>query len=137
MAAEGKKVLLVDDDEHILRSLRTYLEMEGFDVDTAGGGAEAIEKVDTYHPDLLVLDVMMPGMDGFQVLEALKNKPTTENLPIIMLTAKGQDMDVLRGYQRGASCYMTKPVNYNELVDNINLVFTQEAASAKNTHYEV
>ncbi len=135
--AEGKKVLLVDDDEHILRSLRTYLEMENFEVETAGGGAEAIDKVDRWHPDLVVLDVMMPNMDGFQVLEALKNKNATQDLPIIMLTAKGQDLDVLKGYQRGASCYMTKPVNYNELVDNINLVFTQEAIEAKKTTQEL
>ncbi|HEY3997475.1 MAG TPA: response regulator [Candidatus Xenobia bacterium] len=135
--AEGKKVLLVDDDEHILRSLRTYLEMESFEVETAGGGAEALQKVGTMAPDLIVLDVMMPQMDGFQVLEALKGQPATENIPIIMLTAKGQDPDVLKGYQRGASCYMTKPVNYNELVDNINLVFAQETINSKQKTYEV
>jgi DNA-binding response OmpR family regulator len=135
--AEGKKVLLVDDDEHILRSLRTYLEMENFEVETAGGGSEALDKVAKDAPDLIVLDVMMPVMDGFQVLEALKGKPATENIPIIMLTAKGQDTDVLKGYQLRASSYMTKPVNYNELVDNINLVFTQDAIDAKKTIHEI
>ena len=134
---EGKKVLLVDDDEHILKSLRTYLEMENFVVETAGGGQEALDKVAAGVPDLVVLDVMMPGIDGFQVLDTLKNGEGTKQIPVIMLTAKGQDLDVLKGYQKGAHAYMTKPVNYNELVDNINLVFNQEAIDAKKKPYEL
>lgn len=135
---ESKKILLVDDDEHILRSLEIYLKMEDFAVITAGGGAEALEKVEKEKPDLIVLDVMMPEIDGFQVLQSLKSKPETESIPIIMLTAKSQDIDVLKGYQKGVSSYMTKPFNLNELVDSINLIFeSQTIQSSKNKTYEI
>lgn len=129
--AYGRTILLVDDDEHILRSLTMYLESEDFDVRNATGGREALELVAKDPPDLVVLDVMMPEVDGFTVLTALKESPATAHIPVIMLTAKGQDQDVLRGYKLGAHAYMTKPVNYSELVDNIQLVFeNEEMASA-------
>jgi DNA-binding response OmpR family regulator len=116
------KVLLVDDDVQILRSLRVYLELENYQVDTAGGGAEALEKLNSNRPQVLVLDIMMPEMDGFEVLEKVKSDESLKNIPVIMLTAKGQDVDVVKGYEMGASSYMTKPFNLNELVENIELV---------------
>jgi DNA-binding response OmpR family regulator len=125
-----RRVLLVDDDEHIVRSLRIYLEMEHFSVRTAASGREALEKVQAELPELIVCDVMMPEMDGFAVLEQLKASEATKYIPVIMLTAKGQDKDVLRGYQGGAASYMTKPVNYDELVDNIRLIFDHEEIGA-------
>ncbi|MGV8124079.1 MAG: response regulator transcription factor [Candidatus Xenobiia bacterium LiM19] len=116
-------ILLVDDDEHILRSLEIYLKMEEFRVMTAPGGREALEVLKETRPDLIVLDIMMPEIDGFQVLEYIKGDPKIKNVPVIMLTAKSQDIDVLKGYQEGIASYMTKPFNLNELVDNINLIF--------------
>jgi DNA-binding response OmpR family regulator len=128
--AHGRHLLLVDDDVHILKSLRIYLEMEHFQVRTASSGKDALAQVAEAVPDLIVLDVMMPEMDGFQVLETLKGDEATRGIPIIMLTAKGQDADVLRGYKQGANSYMTKPVNYDELVDNIQLIFDDEEIEA-------
>ncbi len=116
-------ILLVDDDEHILRSLEIYLKMEEFRVMTAPGGKEALDVLKETRPDLIVLDIMMPEIDGFQVLEHIKGDPEIKNVPVIMLTAKSQDIDVLKGYQEGIASYMTKPFNLNELVDNINLIF--------------
>jgi len=116
-------ILLVDDDEHILRSLEIYLKMEEFRVMTAPGGREALDVLKETRPDLIVLDIMMPEIDGFQVLEYIKGDPKIKNVPVIMLTAKSQDIDVLKGYQEGIASYMTKPFNLNELVDNINLIF--------------
>jgi len=116
-------ILLVDDDEHILRSLEIYLKMEEFRVMTAPGGREALDVLKDTRPDLIVLDIMMPEIDGFQVLEYIKGDPKIKNVPVIMLTAKSQDIDVLKGYQEGIASYMTKPFNLNELVDNINLIF--------------
>ncbi|MHC9539836.1 MAG: response regulator transcription factor [Vulcanimicrobiota bacterium] len=116
-------ILLVDDDEHILRSLEIYLKMEEFRVMTAPGGREALDVLKETRPDLIVLDIMMPEIDGFQVLEYIKGDPKIKSVPVIMLTAKSQDIDVLKGYQEGIASYMTKPFNLNELVDNINLIF--------------
>jgi len=116
-------ILLVDDDEHILRSLEIYLKMEEFRVMTAPGGKEALDVLKETKPDLIVLDIMMPEVDGFQVLEYIKGDSRIKNVPVIMLTAKSQDIDVLKGYQEGIASYMTKPFNLNELVDNINLIF--------------
>lgn len=120
------KVLLVDDDEQILRSLRVYLELEKYQVETAKDGKTALELMNSFKPGILVLDIMMPEMDGFEVLEIVKSNPETSKVPVIMLTAKGQDVDVLKGYKMGASSYMTKPFNLNELVENIELVLNAE-----------
>ncbi|GMU51222.1 MAG: hypothetical protein AMXMBFR33_03680 [Candidatus Xenobia bacterium] len=125
MEMSSRKVLVVDDDEHILRSLAQYLELEEFSVKTASGGAEALALVESERPDLVVLDVMMPEMDGFEVLENLRRKPETEKLPVIMLTARDQHQDVLKGYQMGVSSYMVKPFNLDELVEVINQVFAE------------
>lgn len=123
--SDARKVLVVDDDEHILRSLAQYLELEEFSVRTASGGAQALALVEEEKPDLMVLDVMMPEMDGFEVLENLRRKPETEKLPVIMLTARDQHGDVLKGYQMGVSSYMVKPFNLDELVEVINQVFAE------------
>jgi DNA-binding response OmpR family regulator len=131
---EKKLILLVDDDEHILRSLEIYLKMEEFNVLTAPGGRQALDTLKKTIPDLIVLDIMMPEIDGFQVLEYIKTHQETKNIPVIMLTAKSQDIDVLKGYQEGIASYMTKPFNLNELVDNINLIFDSLTNTAKKGH---
>lgn len=121
-----RRILIVDDDPHILKSLKMYLEMEDFMVTAASGGTEALNSLRNPRPDLVVLDVMMPRVDGFQVLEMIRGNPETRSIPVVMLTAKGQDADVLRGHGGGVAAYMTKPVNYEELVDNIRLIFKNE-----------
>ena len=121
--SEGQKVLVVDDEPHILRSLATYLEMENFDVTTASSGFEALEKVGESIPDLVVLDVMMPGMDGFEVLDKIRAGEQTSEIPVIMLTAKDQSDDVMTGYEKGATSYLVKPFILDELVDTIHQVF--------------
>lgn len=127
---DKNKVLLVDDDKQILRSLRVYLELENYDVNTASNGQEALDSIKEHKPDILVLDVMMPEMDGFEVLEKIKADEKLNDIPVIMLTAKGQDVDVLEGYRMGASSYMTKPFNLNELVENIELILNPDTVSA-------
>ena len=111
-----KKILAVDDERHIVRLVEVNLQRAGYEVVTAYDGREALEKVKAEKPDLVVLDVMMPYMDGFEVLKALRREPETENLPVIMLTAKAQDKDVFEGYHYGADMYLTKPFNPMELV---------------------
>ena len=124
MSGESRqRILVVDDDEHIQKSLSQYLEMEEFDVDVASSGPEALDQVVRQAPDLVLLDIMMPGMDGFEVVERLRQHPPTARVPIILLTARGQDTDVIKGYQMGVSSYLTKPFNLDELVDTIREVF--------------
>lgn len=126
--SENPKILVVDDDEHILRSLSQYLELEDFQVVSASSGPEALELFEKEQPELLVLDVMMPGMDGFQVLETLRKNPQTSHVPVLMLTARDQHNDILKGYQMGATSYLVKPFNLDELVEAIREVFASKSS---------
>lgn len=118
-----KKILAVDDERHIVRLVEVNLQRAGYEVVTAYDGREALEKVKSENPDLVVLDVMMPYMDGFEVLKNLKADPTTAEIPVIMLTAKAQDADVFRGWQSGVDCYLTKPFNPMELLTFVKRIF--------------
>jgi two-component system alkaline phosphatase synthesis response regulator PhoP/two-component system response regulator VicR len=118
-----KKILAVDDERHIVRLVQVNLEREGYTVVTAYDGKEALEKVEAEQPDLIVLDVMMPYMDGFEVLQNLKKNQATREIPVIMLTAKAQDADVFRGWQSGVDCYLTKPFNPQELKAFVKRIF--------------
>jgi two-component system alkaline phosphatase synthesis response regulator PhoP len=110
------KILVCDDERHIVRLIQVNLERQGYEVVTAFDGKEGLEKIRSEKPNMVVLDVMMPYMDGFEVLKTLRREPETESLPVIMLTAKAQDKDVFEGYHYGADMYLTKPFNPMELV---------------------
>jgi DNA-binding response OmpR family regulator len=107
----GAKILVVDDESDVLMLCRVNLEYEGYDVVEAHNGQEALERVAQESPDLILLDVMMAGMDGWQVLKTLKNNPETSNIPVVMLTAKVTERDQITGLTGGASDYITKPFN--------------------------
>jgi two-component system, OmpR family, alkaline phosphatase synthesis response regulator PhoP len=116
------KVLAVDDQVHIVRLMQVNLERNGYQVVTAYDGEQALEKVKTENPDLIVCDVMMPRKDGFEVLRELRANVSTREIPFIMLTAKVQDADLLRGYKSGADCYLTKPFNPQQLLGFVKRV---------------
>lgn len=118
-----RKILTVDDEKHIVRLIQVNLERQGYEVVTASDGREALEKVDAERPDLVILDVMMPYMDGFEVLQNMKRNPSTRDIPVIMLTAKAQDADVFKGWQSGVDCYLTKPFNPMELISFVQRIF--------------
>jgi DNA-binding response OmpR family regulator len=118
----GDTVLIVDDSEDIALISARMLSSRGFAVITASDGAEALAIVGRQRPDCILLDVMMPRMSGLEVLEALKSDAATADIPIIMVTAKTTDEDVLHGYQQGADYYITKPFTADELVYGVNLV---------------
>ncbi|MBI2842565.1 MAG: response regulator [Armatimonadetes bacterium] len=118
-----KKILAVDDEKHIVRLVQVNLERQGYEVVTANDGKEALQKVEEERPDLVVLDVMMPYMDGFEVLQNLRRNASTREIPVIMLTAKAQDADVFRGWQSGVDCYLTKPFNPMELISFVKRIF--------------
>jgi Response regulators consisting of a CheY-like receiver domain and a winged-helix DNA-binding domain len=113
------KILVVDDEEPILELLRFNLEKEGYQVCAAKDGQEALERVNDEQPDLLVLDVMLPGMSGIEVCQRLRLIPKYKQLPIIMLTAKGEEIDKVLGLELGADDYMTKPFSPRELLARI------------------
>ena len=101
---------------NIVRLIQVNLERHGYQVETANNGAQALQKIKESRPDLLVSDVMMPEMDGFELLANIRRDPSLMDLPVIMLTAKAQDADVMTGYKTGADMYLTKPFNPAELI---------------------
>lgn len=110
------RILVADDEPHIRRILQFLLEQEGFEVLMAENGEEAWKQVAVAQPDLVLLDVMMPGMDGYAVLSVIREGFETRNLPVIMLTAKGEEQDKVRGLKGGANDYVVKPFNHDELL---------------------
>ena len=121
------RVLVVDDEVNIVRLIQINLQRHGYEVETANNGAEALAKIRDSRPDLLVSDVMMPEMDGFELLANVRRDPSLADLPVIMLTAKAQDADVMSGYKHGADMYLTKPFNPAELI-----TFTKRILSSHN-----
>ena len=122
-------ILVVDDEKNIVQLARLYLNKEGFRVEAAYDGAQALEKARSLRPDLIVLDIMMPELDGIAVCKELRK---TSNVPIIMLTARDDDIDRIVGLELGADDYMTKPFNPRELVARVKAVLrraSQEAPS--------
>ena len=112
----AKTILAVDDERNIVRLVQVNLERNGYRVITAFDGREALEKIAVERPDMVISDVMMPYMDGFELLRSLKRNQSTRDIPVILLTAKAMDADVTAGWQSGADCYLTKPFNPAELV---------------------
>lgn len=130
----AKKILAVDDEKHIVRLVQINLQKAGYEVATAGTGREALERVGEFGPDLIVMDVMMPEMDGFEALKKLKENPDTRDIPVIMLTAKAQDADVFRGWQSGADLYLTKPFNPAELLSFVKRLLANQETPAEKTY---
>ena len=110
------KILVVDDEAHIVELVKFNLEKEGYHVEVATDGISAVEKAQRIIPDLMILDIMLPGMTGLEVCRTLHKNPSTENIPIIMLTAKSEELDKILGLELGADDYMTKPFSPRELV---------------------
>jgi len=109
-------VLVVEDEPIILRLLQVNLRLEGYDVVACSGGEDALLRVEQAPPDVVVLDVVLPGIDGFEVCRRLRGSPATADVPVIMVTAQAQDEDRKRGYALGVREYVTKPFEPAELV---------------------
>jgi len=119
-------VLVVDDDEDNIRIISTMLLARGYEVRLARTGRGAVESIRQQRPDLVLLDVMMPGMDGMQVLDAIRADPHLASLPVVLVTAKTEDQDLLNGYRAGAQYYVTKPFTSRQLLYAISLVLGAE-----------
>ncbi len=124
----SSRILVVDDDPDIVQFVRVNLELEGFEVTTAGDGHQAINSALTTAPDVVVLDVMMPGLDGLNVLKQLRTHPAAANTSVILLTAKALPEDRVAGLELGADDYITKPFDINELVARVKAVLRRTKA---------
>lgn len=122
--AKGK-ILVVDDEIYIVHILDFSLGVEGYDVMTALDGEQALAKVAQDKPDLIVLDIMMPKLDGYETCKALKSAPETRDIPVILLSAKGRNVDQKVGFEVGADDYITKPFSPRKLVERINSILGQ------------
>ena len=122
--AKGK-ILVVDDEIYIVHILDFSLGIEGYEVMTALDGEQALAKVAQDRPDLIVLDIMMPKLDGYETCKALKQNPATHDIPVILLSAKGRNVDQKVGFEVGADDYITKPFSPRKLVERINAILGQ------------
>ena len=120
--ATRQKILVVDDEPDIVEIVQTNLEGSGFQVVSARNGAEALQKLKAENPDLMILDVLMPELDGWDVLRSIESDSQTAGLPVIMLTSKTEDADILRGLVEGAVEYFTKPFYPENLVASAKIL---------------
>ncbi|NLW45398.1 MAG: response regulator transcription factor [Syntrophomonadaceae bacterium] len=132
------KILVVDDEAYIVELVKFNLEKEGFEVIVAHDGMTALDTVEMENPDLVILDIMLPAMDGLEVCRVLRQNPRHRNLPIIMLTAKGEELDTVLGLEMGADDYIKKPFSPREMVARVKarlraskLLQTEDAAQEK------
>jgi DNA-binding response OmpR family regulator len=124
-------VLVVDDDPVILKLLEVNFEMEGFEVVRAADGAEGLERARAVLPDIVILDVMMPRMTGYEVAKALRENEDTAHIPIIFVTARAQSQDVERGMELGVDDYVTKPFDPLDLIARVNTLLARSQAAAE------
>lgn len=129
--AEKQKILIVDDDENIAELIQLYLVKECFDTSIAADGEAALQILKTYRPDLVLLDIMLPGIDGYEVLREIRK---TSNLPVIMLSAKGETFDKVLGLELGADDYIMKPFDSKEMTARVKAVLRRipEPGNANN-----
>ena len=123
------KVFLVEDDQSIVSLVQYNLQKEGFNVQTSGNGEEAIKDIKNYEPDLILLDWMLPDLSGLNICKSLKKDKKHKNIPIIMLTAKGQEEDKVSALNAGADDYITKPFGHAELIARINALLRRSKPS--------
>jgi DNA-binding response OmpR family regulator len=121
------RVLIVDDEPHIVLSLEFLLQRAGYETVSAADGEAGLAMVRQQRPDLVLLDVMMPKRNGYEVCQAIKADPDVRGVPVIMLTAKGQEVEVLKGLELGASAYVTKPFGNAEILEVIRGVLDARA----------
>jgi DNA-binding response OmpR family regulator len=130
------KILAVEDDIHIAKLLRMELTHEGYEIEVLSNGNDALKYLEKELPDLLILDVMLPGIDGFSVLEEIRENISTD-LPVIMLTAKGEVKDRIRGLKSGADDYLPKPFVIEELLARIEAVLRRKGKMERISYFEI
>lgn len=128
--ADRKRILVVDDEIYIVHILEFSLTMEGYEVVTASDGEEALRRLEEDHPDLIVLDIMMPRMDGYEVCRRIREDEETRDLPVILLSAKGRAIDKELGLEVGADDYIVKPFSPRRLLEKIRELLERPTKAA-------
>jgi two-component system alkaline phosphatase synthesis response regulator PhoP len=116
------RILVVDDEESVRQVVSFTLEQAGYEVESSADGDDCLEKVYSFRPDLILLDLMMPLVDGWEVLRLLRSNPETADIPVVILTAKGEIYDKMFALQQGAADYITKPFGKRELLERISAI---------------
>ena len=122
---DSKKLLLIDDDPNLILLVKDYLEFRGYQVMTAENGREALDILEQNIPDMIICDVMMPEMDGYALVNHIREEPRTNRIPVLFLSAKGQSQDRVKGLNQGADVYMVKPFEPEELVAQVESSLNQ------------
>jgi DNA-binding response OmpR family regulator len=122
------KILIVDDEPNILMSLDFLMRKEGYDVLVARNGTEALESLENHLPDVVLLDIMMPDVDGYEICKHIRSKKELENCKVIFLSAKSKEADIQKGYEVGANFYMTKPFSNKNLMMKIKELMANNEA---------
>ncbi|MDQ7032205.1 MAG: response regulator transcription factor [Desulfonauticus sp.] len=120
------KILIVEDELDILNLLDINLQQAGFQTDLCTDGLEALKRVEEFKPDLILLDLMLPGLDGLEVCKAVKKNPDTFHIPILMLTARGEEVDRIVGFELGADDYVVKPFSIRELILRVKVILRRK-----------
>ena len=121
----SEKILVVDDEKSICDVLELVLSREGYEVFSANNGEEALKKLNVVLPDLIILDIIMPGIDGYEVCKRIRENPSFKKIPIIIHTGKSKEEDILKGFKAGANEYLTKPVNLMEFIAAVKRLLNQ------------
>jgi DNA-binding response OmpR family regulator len=122
------KILVIDDEEDVLEVLRLVLSRSGYEVDATSSGMEGLARAQAGQPDLVLLDIMMQRMDGWEVLRALKSDAATRDIPVVILSARVEPKDKIRGLQEGAVDYVTKPFAVREILEKVAFILREDAA---------
>ncbi len=131
MTDAPRKVLIVDDEPNIVTALEFLFRRSGYEVRLATNGAEALQEVDSFQPDVVLMDVMMPGRSGYEVCQHLREQPELARIKIVMVSAKGSEGEVNKGLSLGADLYVTKPFSTQELVNTIDRLFASDDAAKR------
>lgn len=115
----SQKILIVDDEPSIVIPLKFLMEQKGYEVEVAVSGAEVLERMESFRPDLVLLDIMLPGTDGLEVCQSIRENPSHSSVKIVFITALGRDMDVAKGVASGGDAYITKPFANADLLETV------------------
>ncbi|NEO57314.1 MAG: response regulator transcription factor [Okeania sp. SIO3B5] len=134
---DQRRLMLVDDDPNLILLVKDYLEFRGYQVTTAENGREALEKLENEIPELIICDVMMPEMDGYTLVQHIRENPATEWVPVLFLSAKGQSQDRVKGLNTGADVYIVKPFEPEELVAQVESSLKQASRLIKHQNSDM
>jgi DNA-binding response OmpR family regulator len=123
------RILIVDDEPNIVLALEVLMKREGYEIRTVGDGERAVEAAETFRPDLILLDVMMPRMDGFEVCQRIRADASLKDISIVMLTAKGREVEREKGLALGADLYITKPFSTREVVQKVKELLASKSGA--------